>query len=51
MVTDVGGNIAVDEVLVTVVDGTGPTIDSPGDVQYDEFDTGSGSQGGEKNGE
>jgi len=40
LVTDVGGNSAADEVIVTVIDGTSPTVDSPVDIQYDEFDTG-----------
>ena len=40
LVVDIGGNSATDEVLVTVVDGIAPTIDSPADIQYDEFDTG-----------
>ncbi len=40
MVTDVDDNSATDEVSVTVVDGTAPTIDSPSNVEYDEFATG-----------
>ncbi|TFH00844.1 MAG: hypothetical protein E4H14_19235, partial [Candidatus Thorarchaeota archaeon] len=40
VVTDMVGQTAIDEVLVTVVDGTIPAIDSPADFQYDEFSTG-----------
>ncbi len=39
-VTDVGGNTAVDTVFIIVTDGTDPNIDTPVDVQYDEFATG-----------
>ncbi|MHA2198793.1 MAG: hypothetical protein ACXABN_02890 [Candidatus Thorarchaeota archaeon] len=40
VVFDIGLNSANDTVLVTVVDGTIPTIDSPSDISYDEGDTG-----------
>lgn len=40
LVTDMGGNTAVDEVIVTVVETTSPSIDSPEDIEYAEFDTG-----------
>ena len=33
-VTDLGGNRATHTVLVTVLDGTPPTIDSPSDISY-----------------
>ncbi|MFX1415856.1 MAG: ABC transporter substrate-binding protein [Promethearchaeota archaeon] len=38
--TDIADNAASDEVMVTVVDGTAPTIDSPTDIQYAQFTTG-----------
>jgi len=38
---DFGGNYAIDTVLVTVVDTTRPTIDSPDDIDYAEGTTGS----------
>ncbi|MFW9965150.1 MAG: hypothetical protein ACFFCX_16380 [Candidatus Sifarchaeia archaeon] len=40
MVTDIGGNTRLDEVIVTVVDGSLPVLDSPADIQYNEFSTG-----------
>lgn len=40
IVKDVGNNIMVDEVIVNVIDGTSPLIDSPNDIQYDETSTG-----------
>ncbi|MFW9965266.1 MAG: hypothetical protein ACFFCX_16960, partial [Candidatus Sifarchaeia archaeon] len=40
VVTDVGGNTAVDTVFVTVADATAPTIDSPANINYPEYDTG-----------
>ncbi|MFW9965414.1 MAG: hypothetical protein ACFFCX_17710, partial [Candidatus Sifarchaeia archaeon] len=40
VVFDIGLNSANDTVLVAVVDGTSPTIDSPSDVFYDEGVTG-----------
>ncbi|TFG04057.1 hypothetical protein EU538_12890, partial [Candidatus Thorarchaeota archaeon] len=40
VVTDVGPNTAFDTVLVIVSDGTSPTVDSPSDIEYDEFSTG-----------
>jgi peptide/nickel transport system substrate-binding protein len=40
VVTDSGSNSASDEVLVTVVDATSPTIDAPADIEYEEFTTG-----------
>jgi len=40
VVTDVGGNSAIDTVMVTVVDGTVPTVDSPSDITYEEGVTG-----------
>jgi hypothetical protein len=33
-------NIVKDTVIVTVYDGTSPTIDSPSDIEYEEGDTG-----------
>jgi hypothetical protein len=39
--SDANGNIAIDSVYVSVVDGTPPSIDNPEDIIYDEFDTGS----------
>ncbi|MHA2056608.1 MAG: hypothetical protein ACXACG_06660 [Candidatus Thorarchaeota archaeon] len=40
VVFDIGLNSAPDTVLITVVDGTAPTIDSPSDVFYNEGETG-----------
>ena len=40
VVTDAGGNTAIDTVLVTVLDITAPSVDSPADIQYNEFNTG-----------
>jgi subtilisin family serine protease len=40
VVTDVGGNMAIDGVFVTVVDAKSPTIDAPIDFEYDEFSIG-----------
>lgn len=39
-VTDVGGNTATDEVLVTVIDTTNPTINHPLDIEFMEGSTG-----------
>jgi len=39
-VLDVGGNIDTDNVFVYVLDGTSPTIDTPGDINYNEGDAG-----------
>ncbi|MHA1950277.1 MAG: hypothetical protein ACW987_10415 [Candidatus Thorarchaeota archaeon] len=36
VVTDIGLNTEFDTILITVVDGTVPTIDNPSDVYYDE---------------
>ena len=41
LVTDLDSNIVTDTVWVTVIDGTSPIVDSPGDITYDE-----GSPGG-----
>lgn len=40
VVTDIGANTASDTVFVTVSDGTEPTVDSPSDIEYNEFSTG-----------
>lgn len=40
VITDIMGFTAADEIIVTVVDGTNPTLDSPDDIEYSEFDEG-----------
>lgn len=40
VVSDIGLNSEIDTVLITVVDGTTPTIDNPSDVYYNEGQTG-----------
>ena len=40
IVVDNNSNTGSDQVMVTVVDLTAPTIDSPPGIQYDEFTTG-----------
>jgi hypothetical protein len=39
-VSDVGGNLGVDTVFIYVLDGTVPTINSPGDINYNEGEAG-----------
>jgi hypothetical protein len=40
IVEDESGNKAMDTVLVRIYDGTPPTIDNPGDIGYEEGETG-----------
>ncbi len=40
LVTDDGSNVNTDTVIVTVTDGAVPSIDSPEDIECDEFSTG-----------
>ncbi len=40
VVMDIGENVATDDVIVTVIDGTTPVIDHPTDVEYSEGTTG-----------
>ncbi|MFW9794616.1 MAG: hypothetical protein ACFFEE_09960 [Candidatus Thorarchaeota archaeon] len=37
---DIGGDNVTDVVIVSVIDGTLPVIDSPSDIEYEQFTTG-----------